>query len=168
MYNGKVQTIGNVAYYTDATHDEATRNVWLNVSADKTFKNAGDYTFTASFSGTAHVGRYSLKTDTITNGGYKIDKYALSVKGVDVTDHVYGDDVTENEKLWDYAEGGREFFEGKDAAGAHLTVSIKDGVKEVNSLSPAGSGYKVNVTAIQDGFTGNYDITFIDGGFTIY
>ena len=166
-YNGKVQTIGNVAYYTDATHDEATRNVWLNVSADKTFKNAGDYTFTASFSGTAHVGRYSLKTDTITNGGYKIDKYALSVKGVDVTDHVYGDDVTENEKLWDYAEGGREFFEGKDAAGAHLTVSIKDGVKEVNSLSPAGSGYKVNVTAIQDGFTGNYDITFIDGGFTI-
>ena len=165
-YNGAVQTIGNIAYYIDTTHDESSRKVYLVVTADREFKNAGSYAFTADFKGVAHTNRYSLKADTVTNNTYSIAKYALSIKGVNVAEHVYGENVEGGEKAWDYVDNTRTFFEGKTAANSHLTVRVLNGAAEVDSKTAKGT-YKVVVSALNDAFIQNYEITFVDGTFTI-
>ena len=119
-YNGTAQTIA--ATYADVSGS----NIPLNVTTDREFKNAGDYTATAAFA--KGETNYALPADK--SKAYSIRELEVSVVADDA-EMEYGD--TPADLTWSYAEGSAEFVE---TDGITLTV-ITDADSESAARSNA-------------------------------
>ena len=138
-YNGKVQTVS--ATYADVSGS----NFPLNVTTDRKFKNAGDYTATAAFA----KGETNYALPEIVTKGYSIGKLAVSVIADD-TEMEYGD--TPADLTWSYAKGSAEFV-----ASDNVIVEV---ITDATSASPVGGIYYTRIDTIVDD---NYSVSYTDG-----
>ena len=137
-YNGTEQTIA--ATYADVSGS----NIPLNVTTDREFKNAGDYTATAAF----RNGERNYALPATVTATYGIKKLAVSVVANDA-EMEYGD--TPANLTWSYAEGSAQFV---DSDNIELVVSAT-----ADNLSPVGE----YVTAITEAEFDNYTVTYAKG-----
>ena len=138
-YNGTEQTIA--ATYADVNGEKTE----LAVTTDRKFKNAGNYTATASFA----YGETNYALPDNATAIYEIKKLEVSVIA-DNAEMPYGS--TPANLTWSYAEGSAEFVE---TDGITLTV-----ITDATATSPAGGTYYTRITAIDDG---NYSVSYTDG-----
>ena len=142
-YNGTAQTIA--ATYADVSGS----NIPLNVTTDREFKNAGDYTATAAFA--KGETNYALPADKSKE--YSIRELEVSVVADDA-EMEYGD--TPADLTWSYAEGSAEFVE---TDGITLTV-----ITDANSESDAGGNYYTHIVEVT---LENYIVNYQDGVFSV-
>ena len=142
-YNGTAQTIA--ATYADVSGS----NIPLNVTTDREFKNAGDYTATAAFA--KGETNYALPADKSKE--YSIRELEVSVVADDA-EMEYGD--TPADLTWSYAEGSAEFVE---TDGITLTV-----ITDANSVSAAGGNYYTHIVEVT---LENYIVNYQDGVFSV-
>ena len=142
-YNGTAQTIA--ATYADVSGS----NIPLNVTTDREFKNAGDYTATAAFANDET--NYALPADK--SKAYSIRKLEVSVVADDA-EMEYGD-IPAN-LTWSYAEGSAEFVE---TDGITLTV-----ITDADSVSAAGGNYYTRIVEVT---LENYIVNYQDGVFSV-
>ena len=142
-YNGTAQTIA--ATYADVSGS----NIPLNVTTDREFKNAGDYTATAAFANDET--NYALPDEN--SATYTIKKLEVSVVANDA-EMYYGD--TPAGLGWSYAEGSAEFVE---TDGISLTV-----ITDADSESAAGGNYYTRIVEVT---LENYIVNYQDGVFSV-
>ena len=142
-YNGTAQTIA--ATYADVSGS----NIPLNVTTDREFKNAGDYTATAAFANDET--NYALPDEN--SATYTIKELEVSVVANDA-EMYYGD--TPAGLGWSYAEGSAEFVE---TDGISLTV-----ITDADSESAAGGNYYTRIVEVT---LENYIVNYQDGVFSV-
>ena len=142
-YNGGVQVI--TATYADVSGS----NIPLNVTTDRKFKNAGDYTAEAAFA----YGETNYALPDNATAIYEIKKLEVSVIA-DNAEMPYGS--TPANLTWRYAEGSAKFV-----ASDNVIVEV---ITDATSASPAGGTYYTRVTAIDDD---NYSVSYTDGVMTV-
>ena len=142
-YNGTAQTIA--ATYADVSGS----NIPLNVTTDRKFRNAGDYTATAAFANDET--NYALPADKSKE--YSIRELEVSVVADDA-EMEYGD--TPADLTWSYAEGSAEFVE---TDGITLTV-----ITDADSESAAGGNYYTRIVEVT---LENYIVNYQDGVFSV-
>ena len=143
-YNGGVQTV--TAYYKNINNSEVALAVTIEADEVVTeFRNAGNYTATASFA----YGETNYALPDNATAIYEIKKLEVSVIA-DNAEMPYGS--TPANLTWRYAEGSAEFV-----ASDNVIVEV---ITDATSASPAGGRYYTRITAIDDG---NYSVSYTDG-----
>ncbi len=187
-----------IAYFIDPSKDGADENqkVALSVFA---VENKGsirpvDFKYYKSTNYILYIngfvesglmaGKYGLPEDPDIRyyEGFKIEKRKVEIKGIDVNGHIFGEDVKETEKKWDYSGESKtnasNQFHKDDLyyINSHITVyayTTAEGPDLITRETPVGNYYVVisldggNEDSGEIDRLSNYDITRSTGNFEI-
>lgn len=137
-YNGLEQSI--TAWYLDVDNQK----VFLNVTTDKAFKNAGSYTATASFKGNDGV---SYKLPTNVTNTYTIEKLDVSIiPTVSQNYMIYGNTVPM--VSWTYANNSNQFVSSDNIGNFEFSHNITSkssvGYYDISIVEKALNNYEVS------------------------